>query len=857
MGYDYPVWDTLPDLGTFLQDYSFDLNPLILYFGADTNSVITLTNGSLPPGLSFIVTPNSVNIFGAVLETTSIIYSQFTFRIQQTNGAIADRTFYITLNPLLIAPSWSAQTTFLGYQNTLAPATYLLTATTTTSNHILYDIPISNQYSTIETRTGLLTCNANTVLSSTTVTTVVRATDSVTGADSNVTVSIGVVVGPSAPVWLTPAVVLRGTYYGNQFVEFNLVAEDPSGATVYYYIINSSVGFPLKLPTPQPPADSGLLYGKLTDVAAITAYTFTVRAVSVNGQSDRTFSIVVQPSILNAQFVWASSSNLGNYNEGQYLRIPVLAVSQRSKTIVYNVTGGLLPPHLILGTTSGLLEGFCEYTALQKTYYFDLTAYDGYQAITQQFSLTVNKIYSDQFLTAYIPITGTLRDKWQSDTGNIFVREPGTIRFDRILEVEDPPVMNIINGLATNYATPDQIVDVMKSWWHELDLQIGQASNSLIAADGLSIVYRNIVDNQSGSSVTVSNSYVSGGNVFPVSINNIRSSLMSQYAFVTDANGSGFAVFVNLNYNNGGIASVIVLDSGENYTSPPLIVVGGAGTGAQLKAVLGLVKVSVANSGSGWSVGDTITLTGNDANTQAVLYVTDVNSQGGITGLDIVNPGDYNQVGTVSAIPVTNTNNGTAYLNVVWGVVAVNVLESGQGYECGYTISTTGGEILPSWQTSYSPVVELGKIPGVSASNAVNILNYEPTSLWGVPWQPTVMVLQWQGLRFIGSATFDFDDTTFDGNATRFEDTESPIETVFDQNKTVFDQQTTIFDYKDPLTYDLQQVWGSTLIDAGTTVFDLYTTIFDSLAPRTYSNTRLQKWITTDNRIYSGNNAVW
>ena len=76
-------------------------------------------------------------------------------------------------------------------------------------------------------------------------------------------------------------------------------------------------------------------------------------------------------------------------------------------------------------------------------------------------------------------------------------------------------------------------------------------------------------------------------------------------------------------------------------------------------------------------------------------------------------------------------------------------------------------------------------------------------------------------------------------------------------NQETFDNATTIFDYEDPLAYDLFQVWGSTLIDAGTTVFDLYSTIFDSLAPRTYSNTRLQKWINTANKIYSSNNALW
>ena len=168
-----------------------------------------------------------------------------------------------------------------------------------------------------------------------------------------------------------------------------------------------------------------------------------------------------------------------------------------------------------------------------------------------------------------------------------------------------------------------------------------------------------------------------------------------------------------------------------------------------------------------------------------------------------------------------------------------------------------GGEILPAWQTTYFTAIEVGEIPIFTANVAVNVLNYETTTLWGTPWQPTIMVMQWQGLRWLGSTTFDNNNTTWDGNNTRFQDTAGPLETVFDDNTEIFDNGTTIFDYQDPIAYDLYQVWGSTLVDAGTTVFDLYSTIFDSLGPRTYSNTRLQKWITTQNRIYSGNNAVW
>jgi len=853
---DYPSWVTPANLGTYAQDYSFDLNPIILTFSAGDGSTVNLLNGALPNGLRWLQTNKLISIYGAATESAAQISAQFTFRIMQPNGAIADRTFSLVLTPLLIAPSWANQPRFLGYQSNAAPSSYLLEATTTTGDYLLYDLPTPSPYATINLRSGLLTCNANAIVSNTTLATVVRATDGISGASSNITVDIGIIVSAEPPLWITSAGTIPGTYYGNQFVEYTLQAEDPYASEITYHLTSHSPGFTLRLPTPQPPAASGLLYGTLPNVLEETIYTFTVAATSVNGTTSRTFDMLVNPAVLNADFYWNTASDLGSINDGEYARITVNAVSDRGLTVVYNVTGGLLPPHLLLGSTNGIIEGFCEYAALNKTYYFDITAYDGYQYITQQFGLSVNKVYSNQFFNAYIPLTGALRDKWDADTSNLRIREPGTVVFDTVTNLPEPPSMNIINGLVTGYATPDQITEVISPWWHELSLQIGPAANTTVLADGLSTIYRTIEDQQSGSIQVIPDNYVQGGNVYPISIDNIRSALISHYNYVSSGSGSGFVMLANLDYSNGSIAYVTVLDPGYGYLSPPEIVVGGAGTGAELHAVLGLVGVSVSSSSAGWAVGDTFSIPGYDANDPAILTVTEVNSMTDVVALEITNPGNYSEVGTATPISVTN-GTASASLILVWGIVAVDVEVGGTGYDCGITITTAGGEILPPWQTTYFPAIEVGEIPVVTAGLAADILNHETSALWGTPWQPTIMVMQWQGIRWIGSTTFDNNTTTWDGNTTRFEDTESPIETVFDANQEIFDNGTTIFDYQDPLAYDLQQVWGSTLIDAGTTVFDLYSTIFDSLAPRTYSNTRLQKWITTQNRTYSGNNPIW
>jgi len=866
----YPVWTTPSNLGTFVQDYSFDLYPLQLVFGASAGTLASLLNGSLPAGLQWIQINNVVNIFGAAVESTQPINAQFTFRLTQTNGAVADRTFMLTLTPLVVAPSWQGQPVFLGYQSNVSIESYLLTATTTTGDHIIYDLPQQPANATINSRTGLFTLNAFPYTSNLTVATLVRATDSGNGGDSNVSVQVSVVTNPG-PNWVTTAGSL-GVFYSGDFVEINLLAEDPFASTIVYTLTepeisevgwgiiwddafgwdnNSYTELTLTL------APDGLLYGYLPSVLVDTTYNFKVTATSVNGSSTAFFSITNEPSVNNSEFYWDTViSNLGTYNEGQYITVPVHATTKRGTTVIYNVTGGLLPPHLILGTTDGLIVGFVEYTAIDKTYYFNITAYDGYQYIVRQFSITVNKIYSNQFFNAYIPLTGALRDQWDSDTTNIHVREPGTNVYDRIINLPEPPTMNIIDGLLTGYATPDQILSVISPWWHELSLQIGTAANTTVLSNGLSTIYRNIVDFQSGSNAIIASSYVDGGSVYPISINNIRSALTAAYPYVQGGSGQGFVMLPNLNWSTGGIASVTVLDSGYGYLSPPDIVVGGAGTGAQLQAILGLVGVSVGNGGTGWAIGDTFAIPGDDAVTSAQVTVTAINSSAAIISLEITLPGSYRNVGIAENIIIV-FGEATASLNVVWGIVAVDVVASGKNYQCGITVSTTGGEILPDWQSVYTPAIQVGQLPIATAAVAANTLNTENNSLLGTLWQPNYMVMQWQGITWIGSTTFDTATTTFDGNTTRFQDTESPRVTVFDMNQETFDNATTIFDYEDPLAYDLFQVWGSTLIDAGTTVFDLYSTIFDSLAPRTYSNTRLQKWINTANKIYSSNNALW
>jgi hypothetical protein len=770
---------------------------------------------------------------------------------------VADRTFFITITQLPIEPSWTGQKTFLGYQNTIDIERYQLTAIVPQGEFISYSLvsPIANME--IDQRSGLLTYTASSYSSSATLTFGVRATSDSTGLFNDIYLTIGIVVSPLDPRWITPGGV-QGTFFGSEYVDINLEATDVSGATVVYSVLSSTPGFPLNL------SPLGNIYGRLPNVLSQQVYEITVRASSINGFSDESFSIIAVPSDVFSLLTWETSDDLGSINEGSYASIPIIASTQRKTVIVYNVTGGILPPHLMLEKTNGSLVGFCEYHATSKTYYFDVTADDGYQQITKQFKVTVNKIYGDQFFGASIPVFGDLRDRFAKEASNVKVRGAGTSIFYGITYPEDPPTMNIINGITTGYKNPDDMVSRSNQWLKTLDLRIGAASAANTSIDSTSVIYQNIVDEQSGSNLTVYSSAVyntnvsTNGIVYPISIENIRKSLVGNDGFIKGGSGSGCSLIPIIDWSTGAISGVTVINPGRGYLTPPDIQVSGSGRNAAVSATLGLVSIDIVDTGKGWIVGDTITIPGKVSKGYAIIEVTGIGTNGSLASFKILDKGSYLQVSSSDSILIIQKDgDATSRISPVWGVVGVNVVNPGDGYQCGVEFDIDGTEILPAWQQSYSPIISIGEIPIIVANDAASALNLSQSTTFGLKWQPNYIVFSWQGIRWTGTTSFDGERTTFDGGSTNFEESEGPYVTVFDEDRTIFNDRSVTFDQTDPLFYDMSMTWGSTIIDSGSTVFDLYSTIFDSMRPRRSSNTLIRKLIMLQQRVYSGNNAVW
>lgn len=851
---DYPSWITPPNLGSFLQDYSFNLNPIIIQFSAGIGSVISEINGGLPEGLFWERSGQTIKILGVASQTTSDINSRITFRITQTNGAIADRTFFIVLTDIPIPPSWEFQNTLLGYQNNTLPQSYQMRAVGQPGEHVIYSIFSPgvasgnvNVSTSIGSQTGLLVCDASNVIVNSTVSIGVRAT---TKASSDIDVFVEVIVDTTAPQWITPPGTL-GTFSSNDFIELNLLAEDPNDLTVTYALSSNPQNLPIDI------ASSGLLYGRMPIINEETTYSIIASATNGSLTSFRTFTITVLPSTDTSLLIWETDSNLGPINEGEIVQVQIRAISRRGNLVKYNISGGVVPPHLQIGTTTGLLVGFCEYTAVPKTYNFDVMATDGSQTIFKQFSLSVRKIYGDQYFSTYIPVTGGLKDLCVTDIGNIQVRVPQTNTFNKLTNQGLQPAMVVINGVITGYDTAAQIIQQSQNWLNQLDLQFGNVSNTSISS-GSSVIYRNMFDYQSGSNAVVYSQAVyntnvqTGGLVYPISLNNIRNSLIAGRSYVNSGSGSGASLSPILNWSTGSLTGVQIINTGTGYTSPPTVIITGSGTGAQVRAVLGVVSLSITDSGQGWALDDEILIDTGIYLIPARLTVTEIGTNGSLVNFRIEEPGDYTQI-PYTTNTFIGSGNKQAKISPIWGISSVTVINGGSNYQNGISFSTEGTELLPWWQKTYSPVIYMGNVAGISGSAMANALNVEQTNtrMWGTRWQPNYMVFQWQGLKWNGTTTFDDELTTFDGGSTNFEETNSPTDTIFDQNLTTFDNGNTVFDTPQLTDQYLYYTYGSV------EPMDMYSTLIDIPATQLFSNTMVRRWIRRNNKVYSGNNFVY
>ena len=195
-----------------------------------------------------------------------------------------------------------------------------------------------------------------------------------------------------------------------------------------------------------------------------------------------------------------------------------------------------------------------------------------------------------------------------------------------------------------------------------------------------------------------------------------------------------------VNISNGGTVTAITLtNAGSGYTSFPTSTVSVPTTSGGVQAVVSFTRMypnaaSIANGGTGYTVGDTLTLVGGTVVTSAATFTVATVSSGVVTSVNILAANSYTVLPT-SPVSVTGGTGTGATLNPTYALGAVSTItNAGSGYveQPTVTFSSSGGsgaaayatvgsvpkiQTLGSALSFYTPGGEQARITDVASAN--------------------------------------------------------------------------------------------------------------------------------------------
>lgn len=814
-----PQWITNSNLGSYAQSYSFYINPILLTWTAQSTTSVGLLNGSLPDGMYWVKTGFSeISLFGESSALDADISAEFTFRLQDQNGLIADQTFFITIQALIPPPSWQDQDTFLGYQTLGTNQSFVLTATTTSNFPIVYSLIGAQAGQSIDATTGVLSLTPAAALLGPPINVTVRATTGPSHRD--IVVQYQAVRASDPPYFITKPgeVVVTGP---GEYVEYLFRGYSPNG---------SNLTFTGAVPANYVLSSHGLLQGFAPQSNGVQ--TFNITITNVYGSRTQSQQITISNAI-NYQIQFRNTTSyLGNLQAGKFYQFDLGATSTYSNSISYSVSGGWLPPNWNLTPDLGVLQGFLDYVVVPRQFHWEISATDGVNTVTQEYYIDAYSLYLSQSAEFLLPVTGQLRTQLQDQTLQNYVT---TTDFS-------DPALSIIAGIKYNNNI-SELLQPAEKWLTSQSFILG---NLQVVGNTL---WRNVYDHQLGANAVVTGQ--SGGTMYPQSLENLRRA-WSQLGFISDGDGTGAILQPDIDLEIGSIAAVNVYVSGSSYRYPPDIVIRGTGNGAVLQSQLGVVQAIVESSSNGWSVGNTIIFETGVHNQPANLVVSGVNVNNYITSLDIQQPGLYSQ--TPIGHKVYQESDRQVTILAQWGIAQVDVLAAGSGYNADTRLYVTGTEQLPDDQESWQPQIHIASVDPLAPQGTQDNL---PQRVWAT----NHLVIRTQGLAWQGSTSYDNQTTSWDGGSCTFQDWIQPSYTIWDQDHTTWDNELT--------TWDHQIAAGSTYYKFLQLDLDSlsWQQVYDALYSSDYADYRSDTqvdWLVNmptfslnaHNAIYTGNIAV-
>lgn len=144
---------------------------------------------------------------------------------------------------------------------------------------------------------------------------------------------------------------------------------------------------------------------------------------------------------------------------------------------------------------------------------------------------------------------------------------------------------------------------------------------------------------------------------------------------------------------NGQVQTLTVTTIGTGYTSAPTLgFSGGGGTGAGGTIAINVGLGTLTAAGTGYNVGDPLTIVGGTFTTPAQFSVATTSSGGVITGINLVNSGTY----TIAPSPLTGVTTTSPYgtgaqFTLNFGIGPILTTVPGSGYTSAPTVALSGG----------------------------------------------------------------------------------------------------------------------------------------------------------------------
>lgn len=193
------------------------------------------------------------------------------------------------------------------------------------------------------------------------------------------------------------------------------------------------------------------------------------------------------------------------------------------------------------------------------------------------------------------------------------------------------------------------------------------------------------------------------------------------------------------------VDSATTATSGTGYEVGDSLTVVGGNVTVDTPSTLTVSSITVVDAdtqaaGSGYSVRDTITISGASYTTPVILRVETVSGSGAITGVSVLQAGQFNNP-TTPTNPVTGTSSGSglnASFNLTWGVGTVDVDNPGDYSEFPTSPATiTGGSgtgatfnLVKGYTSSDVLSIDLGSgspveinVPGTSLDALIDAIN--------------------------------------------------------------------------------------------------------------------------------------